>query len=138
MLIPAAVLVFWTMIMLVWMFVDRTRNYSRVKFSIADAPPGARGQDLAQRLPPGSDWPAHNYVHLLEQPTVFYAACVILALSEPTSYDHLLAWGYVAVRIVHSIWQAKVNTVPVRAGLFMVSTMFMFLLAIRALLATLG
>lgn len=57
---------------------------------------------------------------------------VILALTGATKIDVLLAWGYVGLRIVHSLWQAIVNTIPVRFTLFVVSTALLLALAIRA------
>ena len=51
--------------------------------------------------------------------------------------DVTLAWVYVALRIVHSIWQATVNKVPVRFLLFLVSSLALLTLAIRAAMATL-
>ena len=82
-------------------------------------------------------WKSHNYTHLMEQPTMFYAAVVILASRGPTQIDVWLAWAYVAIRIVHSIWQATVNRIPVRVTLFATSSLFLIALAIRALQATL-
>ena len=50
----------------------------------------------------------------------------------------MLAWAYVCLRIVHSLWQAMINTIPVRFGLFMVSTICLFAMAVNALRATVG
>jgi len=41
------------------------------------------------------------------------------------------------LRIIHSIWQATVNKVPVRFLLFLVSSLALLTLAIRAAMATL-
>ena len=50
-----------------------------------------------------------------------------------------LAWAYTGIRIVHSIWQATVNKVmPVRFGLFLLSTGCLLVLAINAVRITLG
>ncbi|MEQ1641194.1 MAG: MAPEG family protein, partial [Novosphingobium sp.] len=72
------------------------------------------------------------YTHLMEQPTIFYPVVVILALMGPNGGDIAIAWGYVALRIVHSIWQATVNTVTVRFSLFILSTICLLLLAVHA------
>jgi hypothetical protein len=73
----------------------------------------------------------------MEQPTVFYPTVVILAMMGPGALDIALAWAYVGLRIVHSIWQATVNTVPARFLLFIISTIALLVLAIRAVMATL-
>jgi hypothetical protein len=104
---------------------------------IADSPAGLRGQDLESRFPPEVMWPSHNYTHLMEQPTLFYAAVGILALAGAGWVDVALGWAYVALRIVHSLWQIKVNTIPTRVRLFKISTYVLLALAIRALIATL-
>lgn len=136
-LLPAAVLVVWTMIMAFWMLFDRVKLFRRHNIDIGQHP-GARGADLARIVGPGEDWPAHNYVHLLEQPTIFYATVVILALSAFSPLDVALAWAYVAIRIVHSVFQATVNKVPVRGMIFGLSSLVMVVLAVRALLAVLS
>lgn len=139
-LAPAAVLVLWTLVMLVWMAVTRFAAVSKAGIDIAKAPPGGRGQDLDKILPPEVNWKAHNYTHLLEQPTIFYAVVTILALvGQGAGLNTKLAWGYTGLRIVHSIWQATVNTIiPVRFGLFALSTLCLFALAVNAVRATLA
>lgn len=137
-LLPAAVLVLWSLIVLMVMFVQRSKIMSANKITLDKAPIGARGPDLMKLAPDARDWAAHNYVHLMEQPTIFYAAVVIIALGGATGYDVALAWLYVAVRIVHSIWQVKFNAVGIRATLFTVSSVVLLLLAIRAVLAVLA
>lgn len=136
-LIAPALLVVWSMAMLIWAAIDRWQTFGKAKIDIAKAPPGARGQDLQSMLPPGSDWPAHNYVHLMEQPTVYYAACVILAIGGPTGYDYTLAWAYLVLRVIHSVYQAKINVVKIRAAIFVLSSVVMLILSLRALLSVL-
>ena len=62
---------------------------------------------------------------------------LILAVMGAGAIDVLLAWAYVVTRIVHSIWQATVNRIPVRFTLFFISTLFLLILAVRAVMATL-
>jgi hypothetical protein len=137
-LTPAAVLVVWSMVVMWWMMITRFGAFGAAKVDLKKAPPGGRGQDLEGVLPPQVNWKAHNYTHLMEQPTLFYAAVLILALSGAAALDVRLAWGYVLLRIVHSIWQATVNRVPIRASLFFLSSIFLMILAVRALLATMA
>ncbi|RVQ69435.1 MAPEG family protein [Croceicoccus ponticola] len=138
-LIPAALLVCWTMVMALWMLIHRAGTFSAMKTGLDKLPVGARGPDLWSQLPPGrNDWPAHNYMHLMEQPTVYYAACVILAIGGPTGYDFTLAWAYLLIRIVHSVYQARINVVKIRAFLFIASTLVMTILAFRSLLSVLN
>jgi hypothetical protein len=137
MLAPAAVLVLWSLIMLLWTAASRFPAMSKVGMDLKQATPGGRGQNLEGVLPDGVMWKSHNYTHLMEQPTIFYATVVILAITGPGATDVLLAWAYVAIRIVHSLWQATVNKLPVRFSLFMLSTACLTVLAVRAVMATL-
>lgn len=137
-LTPAAVLVAWSLIVMVWMVASRFGAFKTAKIDLKKAPPGGRGQDLEGRIPAVANWKSHNYTHLMEQPTLFYATVFILAMSGASGLDVRLAWAYVLIRVVHSVWQATVNRVPVRMVLFMLSSVCLMILALRALLATLA
>lgn len=137
-LTPAAVLVVWSLIVMLWMMVTRFRAFGAAGIDLRKAPPGGRGQDLEGRIPSEVQWKAHNYAHLMEQPTLFYAAVVILALSGASRFDVTLAWGYVLLRVVHSLWQGTVNRVPVRFMLFFAASLCLAVLALRGLFATLA
>ena len=138
-LAPGAVLALWTLIMLTWAGVTRFQAFSKVGIDLKAAPPGGRGVDLEGVLPPLTNWKSHNYTHLCEQPTLFYAVIVFLQLSGgDTDLTRGLAWGYVVLRIVHSFWQSTVNRVPVRFIIFSAATLCLFALAALAVIATLG
>ncbi|MCW1384204.1 MAPEG family protein [Novosphingobium sp. KCTC 2891] len=137
MLAPAAVLVLWSLFMLLWVAGTRLPAMRRMG-GLGAAKPGGRGQDLETVLPPEINWKSHNYTHLMEQPTLFYAVSAIIAIVGAGRIDVRLAWGYVVVRIVHSMWQATINRVPVRFLLFLLSTMLLMALAVRAAVATLS
>lgn len=134
-LAPAAVLVVWSLVMLFWTAGVRFPAMKKAGIDLG-ARPGGRGQDLEGTLDPRVNWPSHNYTHLMEQPTLFYAVMMILAITGPGAGDVLAAWIYIGLRIVHSVWQATVNTVKVRFALFIVSTLALVFLAIRAVMAT--
>ena len=137
-LAPAAVLVLWSLIMLFWMAGTRFPAMAKAGTDLANAEPGGRGSDLEGVIPDKVNWKSHNYTHLMEQPTLFYATVVILALANAGHGLNLyLAWAYVIIRIVHSIWQATVNLVKVRFLLFLVSTICLLIMAINAVWATL-
>ncbi|HMO75927.1 MAG TPA: MAPEG family protein [Sphingopyxis sp.] len=138
-LAPGAVLALWTLVILVWVAVTRLRALAKSGIDLKTAPPGGRGADLEGVLPPETNWKSHNYTHLLEQPTLFYAVILILhAVGGYPAYVVWLAWAYVALRIVHSIWQTTVNRIPVRFAIFILSTLCLFALALLAVIATLG
>jgi hypothetical protein len=137
-LAPAAVLVVWTLIMLSWVAMTRLPPLFKQPGGFGSTKVGGRGQDLDGVFPDSVQWKSHNYTHLLEQPTLFYATVVILALTSFTPLDVKLAWAYVILRVVHSLWQSLINTVPVRFTLFNLSTLCLLVLAIHAVMATCG
>ena len=119
--------------------VSRFGALAKSGIDLKSAPPGGRGADLEGVLPPLTNWKSHNYTHLCEQPTIFYAVIVFLQLSGGnTELTRGLAWAYVVIRIVHSLWQVTVNRIPVRFTLFLLSTLCLFALALLAVIATLG
>ena len=131
-LAPAATLVLWSIVMLFWLAATRLPPLFKQPGGLGAAKPGGRGADLEGVLPDSINWKSHNYTHLMEQPTIFYATVMILALMGANAGDVAIAWGYVALRIVHSIWQATVNKVSIRFALFIASTVCLILLAIHA------
>ena len=136
-LAPAAVLVAWSLFMLLWMAATRIAAMPKAGVDLASNV-GGRGQDLESVLPPEVNWKSHNYTHLMEQPTIFYATVVILGVVGAGDGLNLqLAWAYVLLRIAHSIVQATWNRVVVRFSLFCLATTALLLLAINAARVTL-
>ena len=136
-LTPAAILALWTLIMLLWTMVTRMPALKAAGIDIRKLT-GGKGTDADNVLPPQVQWKAHNYNHLMEQPTVFYAVVLILAVvGGASTASVVLAWAYVGLRILHSIWQATVNKVSIRFTLFALSTFCLFALAVTAVIATL-
>jgi hypothetical protein len=136
-LAPAAVLVLWSLVMLFWLVATRLPAMSKIGMDLSKAAPGGRGQDIDPAVPPSVAWKSHNYTHLMEQPTLFYAAVGILALAgQGNGLNTTLAWAYVGLRIAHSLWQATINTIPVRVTFFMLSTLCLLAMAVHAVIAT--
>jgi uncharacterized MAPEG superfamily protein len=136
MLAPAAVLAAWTLVMLIWTAATRLPALSKIG-GLKNAKPGGRGQDLEGVIDDRINWKSHNYAHLVEQPTLFYAVSLILAVVGPHPHDALFAWIYVALRIVHSLWQALVNVVAIRFLLFALATVALAVLTVHAVMLTL-
>ena len=137
-LAPAAVLVLWSLVMLLWMSATRFIAFAKAGLRMSEPEPGSRYVDVEPTMPAKVNWKSHNYTHLMEQPTIFYAAVAILALAgEGGGVNASFAWAYVGIRVVHSIWQATINIIPVRIALFTLSTLCLWVLAINAVIATL-
>lgn len=132
---PVVALAAWTMVMWLWMYATRIPALNARKID-----PNALADDpeltLDRVLPPQVQWKAHNYNHLHEAPTVFYAVAIVLAIvGEGDGYSLWLGWLYVAVRIVHSLVQATINRIVLRFAIFVVSSLVLIALIARAALA---
>jgi hypothetical protein len=128
---PAIVLVIWSIIVLLWMVQARFGAIAKMGVKVTQGKPGGRGQDLDGVLPDKANWKAHNYAHLMEQPTLFYALIGIIAIADSSSVVLVyLAWAYTLLRIIHSFWQSLVNTIPIRIFLFTCSTLCLLAMAI--------
>ncbi len=94
---------------------------------------GGTGGALDGVLPDSIQWKAHNYNHLHEAPTVFYAVALVLALiGAGDGQNALIAWIYVGLRIIHSLVQATANRVMVRFVLFALSSLVLIWLIVKA------
>jgi hypothetical protein len=133
---PVIALVAWTMVMWLWMYATRLPAISAA--SMKPDPNAPRGEQMSL-LPPRVRWKADNYNHLLEQPTLFYALTISLALLGVQSQTCLLfAWAYVFLRIGHSLLQSLVNKIEIRFLLFALSNIPLFALTYIAVIALLN
>lgn len=133
MLAPVVALVAWTLVMWLWMYA--TRIPAIVKARMRLDPNAPRGEQMSS-LPPSVRWKADNYNHLMEIPTAFYAVALVLAAAGDDSTMSVgLAWAFVGLRVVHSLWQSLFNVIKVRFALFVLSTLPLFGLTWRAALA---
>jgi len=126
-------LVGWTLVMQIWLYATRLPALRRKGIDLKGLR-GGHGQQLDGVVEDSVQWKAHNYNHLLEQPTLFYAIAIVLALVP--GGDHpanvALAWAYVALRVVHSLIQATVNIVRWRFLVFATASLVLLALTLHA------
>ncbi|ALG61426.1 MAPEG family protein [Citromicrobium bathyomarinum] len=126
---PVVALMIWTMIMWVWMYATRIPAMQKNPDIDANRLVGATGASLRAMLPERVNWKADNYNHLHEQPTVFYAVGIVLAIiGAGDGVPALLAWIYAGLRVIHTIVQVTANRVLVRFVLFAVSSIVLMAL----------
>jgi hypothetical protein len=126
-------LVVWSFVIWAWMYVTRIPAIRRAKMRLDPALP--RGEQMAT-LPAEVRWKADNYNHLMEQPTLFYAIAIVLALiGRDQGIDLWLAWAYVGLRVVHSLVQTTINKIELRFALFLISSLVLLAMTIRAAMA---
>jgi hypothetical protein len=131
---PVVALAAWTMVMWFWLYGTRIPALSAAKVDPDDlVHDPTKGLDTV--LPPQVQWKAHNYNHLHEAPTVFYAVAIVLAIiGEGDGINAQLGWAYVALRVIHSIIQATINKVQLRFMVFALSSFVLMALVARTAL----
>lgn len=131
---PVVALVAWSLIVLLWVLVTRLPALKAAGIDLSKAQ-GGRPGGLDGILPEQVQWKAHNYIHLMEQPTIFYAVCLALAvMGEGAGLSAGLAWAYVGLRVLHSLVQGTSNIIRYRFALFALSTIMLIALTARAIL----
>jgi hypothetical protein len=131
-LAPVVALVAWTLVMMIWMYALRFPAMARKGISLKGRV-GTKGGALDGVLEDRVQWKAHNYNHLLEQPTLFYAIALSLAMMNFGGGINLyLAWAYVGLRILHSLVQATINIVRIRFYLFALASLCLLGLTVHA------
>ncbi|HTN48733.1 MAG TPA: MAPEG family protein [Burkholderiaceae bacterium] len=114
---PIFALATWTALILLLVAYRRFRAGSAGlvhprEFALGESPKVPAAVALANR----------NYMNLLELPVLFYVVCLIAIVFGVTSPAvSVLAWLYVALRIVHSIVQVTYNRVIHRFTAFAAS-----------------
>ena len=127
---PVVALGLWTGVMMIWMYATRVPAMTAAKIDpkVAMHP----GDYAAGKLPSEVARIADNYNHLFEQPTLFYATCLVIAvLGHGDMLAVQAAWAFVVLRVVHSLVQATFNHVLLRFTIFMVSWLALLVLIVR-------
>lgn len=125
---PVVALLAWSAIMFLWMYATRIPAMIKAGVDLKNRV-GGQGKDLDAILPPEVQWKSHNYNHLMEQPTLFYAAALVLVLTDCQSTIALYAaWAYVALRVAHSLVQSTSNRIRYRFALFLSASIALLIL----------
>lgn len=129
-LAPVIALVLWSFVMWAWLYATRI---PAVRKHGKPLDPNATYEEFNAAIPPEVRWKADNYNHLMEQPTLFYAVALTLALvGAGGGLNADIAWLYVGIRVVHSLVQATVNIILLRFSIFMVASLVLLALTVRA------
>jgi hypothetical protein len=133
---PVVALAAWTMIVWLWMYVTRIPAMQKIPGLNPNTMVGGIGADLDKVIPGKVQWIAHNYNHLHEAPTVFYAVAIVLAIvGAGNGLNAQIAWAYVFLRVAHSLTQILWNRVVVRFAIFALSSIALIMLVVHAYMA---
>jgi hypothetical protein len=124
-LAPVLVLIGWSLLIWILLYARRIPAMQAAKIAPDEAKNPHSG--WKSKVPLKAEAAAHNYNHLMEQPTIFYALMFYAMLTGNTvSWVYYLAWAYVGVRVLHSLVQVSTGPVMVRFPLFVLSTLCLF------------
>ena len=124
---PVIALGLWTGVMMLWMYATRIPAMNKAGIDPQDA-----AQPGTMTLPSEVSRISDNYNHLFEQPTLFYAIAISIAVlghSDQTAVT--CAWSFVVLRVVHSLIQSTVNLVMLRFGVFALSWVALLIMTVR-------
>jgi hypothetical protein len=131
-LAPVIALVLWSFVMWAWLYATRIPAVVKAKI-VYD--PHRPATEFNAQIPAPVRWKADNYNNLMEQPTLFYAVALTLALlGAGDGLNTWLAWLYVGLRVAHSLVQALVNVIMIRFTIFMIASVILLAMAVRAAL----
>ncbi len=116
--VPLMVLVALTFIMMLFMAYKRfsagfAGRLARGAYKVGESPD----------VPSDVRLPGRNFVNLFEMPVLFYVLCLALYMTHNVSETPLvLAWIYVALRIVHSLIHVTYNKIMHRFFVYALSS----------------
>ena len=119
-----------TLLVWVYMYVRRIRFLTSNQVDPKDmAVPGA----LAAISPPEVSNPSDNLKNLFEIPVLFYALALYLFVTNQVDGAYVVAaWVFVLFRALHSVVHCTINVVMLRFYLYLVSTLAVWFIAVRA------
>lgn len=75
---------------------------------------------------------SNNIANQFEIPVLFYALCIIIALTNNVGvFNTVMAWGFVALRYMHTYVHIGSNFVPLRMRIFALSLVIVLIMLIQ-------
>lgn len=129
---PVLSLMLLTALVWVYLFIRRIGYLSKHKI---DAEQLKSPEQVVALLPEPINSPANNLRNLFELPVLFYALCLSLLFTAAVDNLYIyLAWGFVLFRALHSLVHCTFNNVNIRFLCYLLSSLLLWWMLIRALL----
>jgi len=126
---PVIVVALLTLFITLWVLFTRIPAMVRLRIHPQKVQDTSKFKDL---LPPEISRISNNYNNLFEQPTLFYAVAIVIAVLGHVDAIHVYsAWVYAICRIVHSLVQATVDIVRLRFAVFVLSWIALAVMIVR-------
>jgi hypothetical protein len=123
--------------LLVWvvMFIQRVSFAQSNRLDIEQFKTPADVQTLVPAEVSGA---SNNFRNLFELPVIFYGLCLYLIVSgQVDSFYTNCAWAFLALRCLHSLIHCSYNRVAHRFGVYILSSLVLWVMVVRAFLAAL-
>jgi hypothetical protein len=131
---PFLALMVLTVVVWMYMYGRRIPFITKSKLTAAQLAP----LELARLSPAAVSNPSDNLKNLFEIPTMFYAFCLYLFVTQRVDTVYLVAgWIFVFFRTLHSLVHCTVNIVILRFWLYVASTTVFWLMTFRAIVLAL-
>lgn len=126
---PFLALMVLTLVVWLYMYARRIPFIIKSKMKAAQLTP----LELARLSPAAVSNPSDNLKNLFEVPTMFYALCLYLFVTQRVDFTYLVgAWIFVLFRMLHSLVHCTVNIVILRFWLYAASTAAFWFMTLRA------
>lgn len=127
---PALAQILWSFVVLVIMFLRRRKAFAGREVGFADVAVST------ERYPEPARLAAANFSNQFETPVLFFALILIAIHVGATGYVMAaLAWGYVAMRVVHTLIHTGSNRLPRRAIVFTIGAACLFFMWVGIVMA---
>ncbi len=127
--------------LLVWLYMYAVRLHHIATHNL-DPQDLRTPQLLTAELPEKVMNSANNFKNLFEIPVLFYVLCVVIEIKQLGNESLfgislvMMAWGYVCLRLLHSIIQCTYNKVMHRFSIYMLSCLVLWLMFAKLITLT--
>ncbi len=133
--LPVAGMLALTMLVWLFLFFQRMRYIAANNIDAEDLKAPVQVQAL---IPPEHSSGSNNFKNLLEVPVIFYAVSLYLTVFGQVDELHVAcAWAFLVLRVVHSLIHCSYNRVMHRFLAYLLSSIAVWVMVVRALLAAL-
>jgi len=133
--LPVLGMMLLTLLVWVVMFIQRVSFAQSNRLDIEQFKTPADVQTLVPAEVSGA---SNNFKNLFELPVIFYGLCLYLIVSgQVDSFYTNCAWAFLALRCLHSLIHCSYNRVAHRFGVYILSSLVLWIMVVRAFLAAL-
>jgi hypothetical protein len=134
--LPMVGMFFLTLVVWIYLFVQRLGYAMSHNIDAQEMKTPAQVQAV---IPPEHSSASHNFKNLLEMPVVFYAVSLYLTVFGQVDSLHVTcAWVFLGLRALHSLIHCSYNQVMHRFIVYLLSSVAVWVMVVRALLAALA